>query len=135
MTTLPKNSRQNSENHFLKFRKRWKIFSLFKQKYFSSGCSSEHAQWIFGKPEATLLPRIRKTFPNSKNVQVTIFWTKLLFFTRNVSLATENAILTTTPKKFLRKTTDLTLRFQKGWKKLRIFWKKNIFPQNVPMYM
>ena len=53
------------------------IFS--KQKYFSSKCSSEHAQWNFGKPVVTLLPGKRKTFPNSKIAENTIFWTKLFF--------------------------------------------------------
>ena len=50
-----------------------------KEKNFSPNCSSEHAQWFFGKTDLNLLPRIRGNFPNSKNVDFTICWTKFFF--------------------------------------------------------
>ena len=49
----------------------------------------------------------RKTFPNSKNVEVTMFRTNLFFFIKNDSLATENAILTTVANSFLWESTHL----------------------------
>ena len=74
--------------------KTWKLFArtpermknsaLSKQSFFSPKCSSEHAQWNFGKPSVTLLPKKRNTFPNSKNVEVTLFWTKLFFSSKMI---------------------------------------------------
>ena len=58
--------RQNFENVLLEFRKGWKTYALSKQNIFSPKCSSEHAQWNFGKLSVTLLPKKRKTFPQSK---------------------------------------------------------------------
>ena len=130
-----KNSRQNSENALLEFRKGRKVCALSQQSCFSPKCSSEHAQWIFGKPAVTLLTRIQKNFRNSKNVEDTIFWKNLFFFIKNDSLATDKAILTTVAKNFLWESTHLQLRFRKPRKKLWTFRKESNFPKNVPMYM
>ena len=108
--------RQNSENFLLEIRKGWKTYALSKQNNFSPKCSSEHAQWNFGQPSVTLLPKKRKTFPNSKIVEVTIFWTNF-FFHQKWFLATEISILTTVATSFLWESTHLQLRFRKPQKK------------------
>ena len=134
MTTLQENSRQNSENHLLKFRKRWKSCPLSKKNYFWPKCSSEHAQRSYGKPAVTLLPRIRKVFPNSKNVEVTFCWTNSFFFIKNDSLATETAVLTTLARSFYWESPPLQLRFRKPRKKICIFRKENNFPKSGPIW-
>ena len=68
----------------LEFRKGWETCAFSKQNCFSPKWSSEHAQWNFGKPSVTLLPEKRKTFPNSKIVEVTIFWTNLFFSSKMI---------------------------------------------------
>ena len=134
VTTLPKNSRQNTRKSFARIPKKWKNQAFSKQIYFFSRCSSEHAQWIFGKPAVTLLPRVRKTFHKSKNVEVTIFWSEF-FFIENYSLTTDNAILTTLPKIFSEKP-QICRSLSKKWRKnIWIFRKKNVFPQIVLMYV
>ena len=82
-TTLPKTSRQTSENHLLEFRKQWKNCAFSKESYFSSRCSSEHAHWNFDKPAVTLLARILKAIAKSKRDEYMFFWTKLIFFHQN----------------------------------------------------
>ena len=121
--------RQNAENFLLGFRKWWKNCMLSKQNYFSPKDSSEHAQWGFGKPAVTLLPKIREIFLNCKHVEVTIFWSEF-FFIENNSLTTDNAILATLPKSFLQKTTDLQLTFQKMTRKFMNFSKEKCFSSN-----
>ena len=51
---------------------------IFQETYFSSKCSSEHVRRNFGKPGVALSPNIRKKLPNTKGVEVTIFWS--IFF-------------------------------------------------------
>ena len=106
----------------------------FQTSCFSPNWSPEHAQLNFGKPTVTLLPKIRKTFPNCKNVEVTIFWTKFFFHQKRFFINRE-CIFDNLPKTFLQKSTDLPLRFRKRRKKFWIFQKQNKLPQNVPMYM
>ena len=117
------------ESHLLESRKKWKNYAFSKQIYFSSRCSSEHAQWIFGKPAVTLLPRIRKTFHKSKNVEVTIFWSEF-FFHRKLFSNNGQCNFDNPTKNFLRKTTDLPLTFQKMTKKFMNFSKENCFSSN-----
>ena len=69
---------------FARIPERMKNLCAFQKKNFSPKCSSEHAQWNFGKPSVTLLPKKRKTFPNSKNVEVTNFWTNLFFSSKMI---------------------------------------------------
>ena len=121
--------RQNAENFLIGFRKWWKNCALSKQNDFYPKYSSEHAQWDFGKPAVTLLPKIRETFLNCKNVEVTIFWSEFVFIENN-SLTTDNAILATLPKSFLPKTTDLQLKFQKMTRKFMNFSKEKCFSSN-----
>ena len=73
VTTASKICRQRSQNFLLEFQTGWKTCALPKQSFFSPKSSFEHAQLNFGKPAVTFLPRIRQTFPNSKNVEVAIF--------------------------------------------------------------
>ena len=49
------------------------------------------------------------------------FFLSEIVFIKNDSLAAENAILTTLPKIFLQKTTDLSLRFQNGKREVMNF--------------
>ena len=79
VNNLPKISRQKSEIHLLEFREWWKSCPFSKKNYFSPKCSSEHAQWNYGKPAVTFLPRIRKSFPNCNINELTFFWTKFFF--------------------------------------------------------
>ena len=118
-----------SQKTFARTPEMMKKNELSKKTYFSPKYSSEHAQWNFGKPVVTLLPKIRETFPNCKNVEVKIFWPEF-FFIKNDSLTTDNAILTTLPKIFLQKATDLPLTFQKMTRKFMNFSKENCFSSN-----
>ena len=51
----------------------------FPKSHFSSKSSSEYVQSNFDKPAVTLSPKTRKTFPNSKKDEVTIFWSDFFF--------------------------------------------------------
>ena len=129
MTTLPKISRQKSEIHLLGFRDWWKSCPPSKKNSFSPKCSSEHAQRNYGKPAVTLLSRIRKSFPNCKNVEVTFCWTKF-FLSKKDSLATEKCYFHNASKNFSPKIyrfaahipkTTKKMNFQKGKKFLKFF--------------
>ena len=63
------------------------------------------------------------------------FFLSEIVFIKNDSLATEIAILTTLPKIFLQKTTDLSLRFQKEEKNYELFGRKIIFPQILLLHI
>ena len=71
-----------------------------------------------------------KTFPNSKNVEVTIFWTKLLFFYQKRFLSNRECTFDNHTKKFLRKNTDLPLTFQKMTRKFMNYSKEKSFSSN-----
>ena len=77
VTTLAKSSRQNSENCCSKSGNDEKLMSFPKNlfvKMFVWTCTKN-----FDKPAVTLSPKIRKTFPNSKKDEVTIFWSQFFF--------------------------------------------------------
>ena len=57
----------------------------FPKNHFSSRSSSEHVQRNFDKPAVKLLPKTRKTFPNSKKDEVTIFWSEFFFHQKRSS--------------------------------------------------
>ena len=107
------------------------------QKSYSLKCSSEHAQWNICEPVVTLSARRRKTLAKFKRDEDTIFWPKLFFFIKYVSVAKENAFLRTLAKKVLQKPTDSQLRFpiSKNHENFWIFRKENNFPPNAPTYM
>ena len=117
------------ENHLLESRKWWKNYALYKQNYFSSKCSSEHAQWFFGKPAVICCQEYEKLSTNPKIMKLQ-FFDQNFFFIKNYSLTTDNAILTTLPKIFLQKTTDLPLTFQEMTRKFMNFPKENCFSSN-----
>ena len=74
--------------------------------------------------------RNTKNFPELENRWKYIFSNKIILFIRNVSLATENAISTTTPKNSSELPTDLPFRFQKMTRKFMNFSKENYFSSN-----
>ena len=135
VTTLRKNSRQNSENYLLEFRKWRENCAFSKWNYFSSISSSELAQWNFGKPAVTLLPRIRKAFPNPKIVENTIFWRKLFFF-QKCFFSNGECNFDNHTKKIPPKYPQICCSDSKKWREnIWIFRKKIIFAQIVLLYM
>ena len=129
VTTLPKTSRQNTRKSFARIPKMMKKLCVFQTKLFLLKMFVRTCTMIFWQACRNLLPRIRKTFHKSENVEVTIFWSEF-FFIKNYSLTTDNAILTTLPKIFLQKTTDLPLTFQEMARKIMNFSKENCFSSN-----
>ena len=63
------------------------------------------------------VPKNTKNFPELQKCWRYIFLNKFIFFIKNASLATENAILTTVANTFLWESTHLQLRFRKPRKK------------------
>ena len=134
MTTLSQNFLVRTLKIFARIPVRMKKLCAF-QKSYSLKCSSEQTQWNLCEPAVTLSARRRKTLANFKRDEDKIFWTKLFFFIKNVSVAEEKAFLRTLANKVLQEPTDSQLRLQKPRKNLWIFRKENNFPPNVPTYM
>ena len=80
---LVKNFSSNSWKFLLEIRKRRKNDKLSKKTY-SSNCSSEHAQWNFGKPTVTLLARIRKTIAKTKRDEYFFLNKNVLFLSKKI---------------------------------------------------
>ena len=76
----------------------------------------------------------RKTFPNSKNVEVTNFWT-IFFFHQKWLFSNGECNLDNGSKKVSLRVHTIAAQIPKTTKKSGIFWNDNKIPQNVPMYM
>ena len=83
VTTLPEKSCQNYENILLEFRNWWKSCALPQQSCFSQKRSSNMNK-KFWQAWRNFVAKKRKTFPNSKNVEVSIFWTNLFFSSKMI---------------------------------------------------
>ena len=94
---------------------------LFLSKMFVWTCAIEIWQAC-----RNLVAKKRQTFPNSKNVEVSIFWTNLFFFIKNGSLATQNAVLTTLANNVFWESTDWQLRLRKPRKEKFEFFERKL---------
>ena len=104
--------------------------NLFLLKMFVWTCTKK-----FWQAFRNFVAKKTKNFPELQNCWSYIFLNKFVFFIKNDSLATENAILTTVANNFLWESTQLQLRYWKPRKKTLKFRKENNVPKNVPMYM
>ena len=103
---------------------------LFLSKMFVWTCTMK-----FWQAFRNFVAKKTKNFPELQKCWSYKFLNKFLFFIKNDSLATENAVLTTVANNFFWESTHLQLRFRKPRKKIWNFRKQNNFPKNVPMYM
>ena len=71
--------------------------------------------------------RNTKNFPEFQNCWKYNFLNKIFLFIRNVSLATENGILTTTKKSFLRNTLGFAAEVPKNDERIYEFFERRIF--------
>ena len=71
-------------------------------------------------------PKIRNTFPNCRNVEVTFFWTNF-FFHQKRFFSNGECNFDNPTKNFPPKTTDLHPRFQKKTRKNLNFSKRKLF--------
>ena len=94
--------------------------NLFLLKMFVWTCTKK-----FWQDWRNFVSKNTKEFPIVQIRWSYIFLSEVVFI-KNDSLATEIAILTTLPKIFLQKTTDLSLRFQKEEKNYE-FLEGNLF--------
>ena len=82
----------------------------------------------FWQAWCNFVPENTKKFPEIQKCWSYNFLNKFIFFIKNASLATENAILTTVANTFLWESTHLQLRFRKPRKKnFELFERKIIF--------
>ena len=135
VTTPWKICRQNSEKVFARIPERMKNLCAFQTKYFLPKMFVWTCTMKFWPAFRNFVAKKTKNFPELQKCWSYTFLNKFIFFIKNDSLATENAILTTVANIFLWESTHLQLRFRKQRKKLWTFRKENNFPKNVPMYM
>ena len=96
---------------------RLKNFCAFQTKYFLPKMFVWTCTMKFWPAFRNFVAKKTKNFPELKKCWSYTFLNKFIFFIKNDSLATENAILTTVTNVFLWESTHLQLRFRKQRKK------------------
>ena len=102
---------------FARIRKSMKNLCAFQTKYFLPKMFVWTCTMKFWPAFRNFVAKKTKNFPELQNCWSYNFLNKFIFFIRNDSLATENAILTTVANIFLWESTHLQLRFRKPRKK------------------
>ena len=102
---------------FARIPERMKNLCAFQTKYFLPKMFVWTCTMKFWPAFRNFVAKKTKNFPELQNCWSYNFLNKFIFFIRNDSLATENAILTTVANIFLWESTHLQLRFRKPRKK------------------